>query len=566
MVKRISVFLVIVLVLSTLTVLGTMYFKDINPYHTIKAFKEGQTNIVLDDTPINTYSSPIIVDNKILMPVNIIKKYICSDIELSEKYDRVYINISSPKFNLETEELDNRIKQGINLNFLAEKINGEYYLNIKGLEQILGIKVNYIQDTDILVIDKWKDTERIGVLQDNVRLRPKKTIFSFSLDKLSKGEEVLILEKDGEWLKVRTNKGFIGYISSKKVDIQIRKYNIKTQINQVREDWKEPDKINLVWDYVYKYSPDLSKQETIEGLDIISPTWFSIVSENGYVVNNGDINYVQEAHEKGYKVWALIDNGFDRDLTKQILASEEAQKNIINQILVYSSIYDLDGINIDFENVYYEDKDRLTKFVAKITDALKKQNLIVSIDMTVPSLSKNWSMFYDREKLGQIVDYCMVMTYDEHWASSPKSGSVASIGWVERGIEKTLKYIPNEKLLMGIPFYTRIWEETMVNGKVKVKSKALSMKTVQEMIEEKDLDITWLEDIGQYYTEFNEEGKKYRIWIEDENSIKLKAELANKYNLAGVASWRKGFEKEDVWVALNNVIKNSKELMGQREE
>lgn len=207
-------------------------------------------------------------------------------------------------------------------------------------------------------------------------------------------------------------------------------------------------------------TPDTGDEDKIDGLDVIVPTWFSVINDKGYILNKGDYKYVENAHNKGYKVWALIDNNFDKELTSKILKSSDAKKNIINQLLIYSSIYNLDGINIDFENVYYEDKDRFTNFISELTQTLKQQNISVSIDITVPSASPTWSKFYDRQKLGKIVDYCMLMAYDETPGDSKLSGPVASINWVTKGITDTIKSgIPGEKLILGIPFYTRQWEE-----------------------------------------------------------------------------------------------------------
>ncbi|RKD32957.1 glycosyl hydrolase family 18 protein [Thermohalobacter berrensis] len=562
MIKKAFIFVTLILLLTSTTILGILFFKSVDPHNVIKAFSPGEVNIVIEDKPIKIDAHPIITGEKIYIPVEILKEYIYENIKLDEKNDRLYVNIEKPYFRLETEELDKRIKDGIKLNFLTRKFNNIHYLNIKGLEKVFGISLHYAKASKILTIDKVEDERKVGTIKEKTYLRPRKSSFSFWMDKLSVGSKVMVFDNEGKWVKVRTDKGYIGYILNRKVDVQRISDGTDKKLNSVREDVEFKNKINLVWDHVYKYSSDLSKEEKIEGLNVISPTWFSVVEPNGYIENKGDIEYVKDAHEKGYMVWGLIDNSFNKDLTHKILKDKEAQENVINQILVYSSIYDLDGINIDFENVYYEDKDRLTKFVDKLTKELKKQNLIVSMDMTVPSSSLNWSKFYDREKLGKIVDYCMVMTYDEHWASSPKSGSVASIGWVERGIQKTLKYIPKEKLVMGVPFYTREWEEVKLrNGRVKVRSKALSMEKVEERIKEYNLKPVWLEETGQYYIEYTKEGKKYRIWIEDERSIKLKSLLIHKYNLAGVASWRKGFEKENVWQVLNDTINRDSQLV-----
>ncbi len=560
MVKKILLFMLVVIITTIGAVFGTLFFKSIDPYAGINTFSTNKVNLVVEDRLIETCNYPITNDNKVLIPVNIIKKYICEDIELSDKYNRVYLNIKNPKFRLESEELDMRMEQEVRLNFATEKINDIEYLNIKGLEKIFDITIDYIEASNLLIIDSFKDITYIGKIKDNTRLRPRKNVFSFSLDKLQEGEKLIVFEKSKGWLKVRTEEGYIGYVQDKKVDIVAKENDIDKQLNKIREAWKVSGKINLAWDYIGKNLPDLEKEDKIEGLDVISPTWFSVVDSNGFVVNNADFKYVNDSHEKGYKVWGLINNSFDKDLTKELLADEAAQENVINQIIIYSSIYNLDGINIDFENVYYEDKDRLTIFVDKLTDALKKQNLIVSMDMTIPSSSPIWSKFYDREKLSQILDYCIVMTYDEHWAASPVSGSVASIGWVDKGIQKTLQYIPKEKLLMGIPLYTREWEETILeNGKINVKSKALSMAKVKERIEKYNPEIVWLDDTGQHYIEYMQDGKKYRIWIEDEKSIELKANLVYKYDLAGAASWQKGFEEEGIWEVLNRVLKGNEE-------
>ncbi len=561
MLKKGLIFAFIVTIMTVLSVLGLLYFKSYEPQNIAKAYPQNEANIVIEDIALKSDVYSVIEGDRIYIPVDIIREYLNSGIVLDEDDNRLYLEIKNPIFNLETQKLDNMIKDGVKLNFLTVNIDGKQYLNIRGLEKIFDINVNYIQETNTLIIDRLKDIIKVGKIRSNTYLRPKKSSFSFVMDKLQEGDEVIVFEENEKWLKVRTQKGYVGYVQNKVVDIKVENVKIDRKINNIRQNVKIDGKINLVWDYVYKYSKDLSKENKIEGLDIISPTWFSIDS-NGYIINNGDFSYVNQAHKKGYKVWALIDNQFNRDLTKQFLKSGQAQENLIKQLVVYSSIYDLDGINIDFENVYYEDKDKLTEFVKKLTEALKQQNIIVSMDMTIPSTNPNWSKFYDRKKLSKILDYCIVMTYDEHWATSPKSGSVASIGWVINGIENSLKYIPKEKLIMGLPFYTRQWEEYKDNtGRLRVKSKVLTMEDVEKIIKENNLEVIWLKEAGQYYTEYFREGKKYRIWIEDDKSIELKAKMVYRYDLAGVASWRKGFEKESIWTVLNDIIKlNNKDI------
>ena len=330
----------------------------------------------------------------------------------------------------------------------------------------------------------------------------------------------------------------------------------RPQLNMPRLRQQIKGKANLVWDHVLGEPRNLAAEKTIAGLDVISPTWFAVVNEEGLIRNTADMRYVTAAHDKKLKVWALLSNSFDRELTRKILASDKAQDNIIRQMAVHAALYNLDGINVDFENIYDDDRDRLTAFIKKLGRVMKEQNTVLSVDVTVPSNASFWSLCYDRRALGEIADYMMVMTYDEHWRLSPVSGSVASIGWVEKGVRAVLAEVPKEKLLLGVPFYTREWEEaTDGNGKVTVTSRALSMAQAARRITDNQADVVWLEDKGQHYTEYARNGNRYRIWLEDSRSIQLKADLVHKYGLAGTAAWRKDFETEDIWSVLKDSLK-----------
>lgn len=441
--------------------------------------------IKMEDGTIKTGITAFTDTNKVLVPVDAVMKYMNADVNFEATEKRVYLYMGQVEFKLENPTLDEKLDDGITLNFTPTEIKGVSYLNIKGLEKVLGINVTQ------------------GV------------------------NNSIIIEKASYRGKL---------------------------LNPVRAKWHSTDKINLVWDYVNISSANSDKETKINGLTVISPTWFSVVTTDGFVVSKADTNYVMDAHRKGYKVWALVNNSFDCDMTRQLLADGKAQQKVIKQLLVYSSLYNLDGINIDFENVYDDDKERLTQFVEKLTSALHQQNIVVSIDVTVPSNSPFWSTCYDRKKLSAIVDYIMVMTYDEHWSRSQKSGPVASLNWVDTGIKKMLTEVPKDKLLLGVPFYTREWEEGE-NGRVKAKT--LSMAMVDNLIKEKNLDVIWLEDKGLNYTEYYQEGNRYRIWIEDEKSISLKMNLIDTYHLAGVASWRKGFERNEIWSVINAGLKKT---------
>ncbi|WP_053955966.1 glycosyl hydrolase family 18 protein [Inediibacterium massiliense] len=352
-------------------------------------------------------------------------------------------------------------------------------------------------------------------------------------------------------ISVDYDKKYIVAIDKSFMDIKDVEKNIFIQRKPFSTHGKN---INIAWEYVYEESKDISGEDKIHSLDVLVPTWFSIIDHKGTVKNKGDKEYVFNAHKKGYKVWGLVDNSFDPKITSSILNDTNIRNKVIDQILIYADLYELDGINIDFENVYYKDQKALVDFIKELSQYTKKKNIVLSMDVTVPSSSEQWSKVYDRKSLSKIVDYIAVMAYDEHWASSPVSGSVASIGWVEKGIQNSLEYIPKEKILLGLPFYTRIWKE--YDGKV--ESKSISMTYAKKIIEEKNASVSWNEEVGQYYAQYEEDGIVYKIWLEDPRSIALKLSLVKKYDLAGTGSWRRGFEAEEVWMVLQKMTKDQK--------
>ncbi len=302
---------------------------------------------------------------------------------------------------------------------------------------------------------------------------------------------------------------------------------------------------NLVWDHVAGENKDLALETPLPGLSVISPTWFALADETGTSVNRGSAGYVETAHKQGYHVWALVSNGFNKERTRKFFASQAAQNAFIARLLAYARIYGFDGINVDFESVDNADAQRLTAFVQRLTAAARTMGLTMSIDVMVPT---NWSKCYERRALSGIVDYVAVMTYDEHWRTSPKAGSTASLPWVQRGLQNTLAQVPASKLLLGIPFYTREWEETRTTGgKVSVKSKTMAMASADARILETGATKTWLGGTGQNYFQYVSGDKTYKVWMEDENSLKLRMDLVKKHNLAGAAFWRKGFERPEVW-------------------
>lgn len=374
---------------------------------------------------------------------------------------------------------------------------------------------------------------------------------------LAADARVLILADEGAWYRAQTVDGWIGYV--KKEEALLAEPEVIQP--ERREDpyipWKPVGgKINLTWEHVVSRNPDTSAIGDMPGLNVVSPTWFYLADDDGTVGNKASHSYVSWAHDRGYQVWALFSNDFDPDRTRAVLSDYDKRLNVIRQLLAYAETYKLQGINIDFENVYMEDKEKLTQFVRELTPWLHEQGLVVSIDVTIRGGSPMWSLFLDRKALGETVDYMAVMTYDQHWASSPVAGSVAELGWTEKGIADIIRedHVPPSKLLLGVPFYTYLWTEEMEGGKTKVRSRAVGMSFMDNLIAEKGLTPVYDEASGQDYVEYEEDGKRYRAWLENEKSMKARMEIAVKYGLAGVASWRRGLEKPEIWTAMKETL------------
>ncbi|HBQ63446.1 MAG TPA: hypothetical protein DD727_00670 [Clostridiales bacterium] len=286
------------------------------------------------------------------------------------------------------------------------------------------------------------------------------------------------------------------------------------------------------------------------GVDVVSPTWLELMDISGNVKVKIDPGYITWARSRGYQIWALLANDFKNpEKTRQFLHDPNARDELIRQVLAVSALYGLDGINIDFENVYKADRDALSQFVRELTPFLHAQGLIVSMDVNIPEGSENWSQCYDHQALGRIVDYLVLMTYDQYYASGNKAGSVAEITWVEENALKVLEMVPRQKLLLGVPFYTRVWDDRDKHIGV------IGMDRMQEILQEYPVHKVWDSQSGQYKITYEKDGSTRIFWMEDLQSMDLKSALVLKLDLAGIASWNRADGTEAVWPLLNRNLK-----------
>ncbi len=305
--------------------------------------------------------------------------------------------------------------------------------------------------------------------------------------------------------------------------------------------------IVMVWEYTQS-AIDLAAIPEIEPLNVVSPTWFHLLDSSGSIESLADQSYVNWAKDRGYHIWALFSNSFDPELTAAFLSDPEGQQNTIEELKVLAGEYELDGINVDFENFHSDYKDQFTSFIEELAIMCSTNNLVLSVDVTFATGAEYWSLNYDRKALAESADYIIIMAYDEHWAASPVAGSVASLPWVEQGLEKLLEEVPSEKLILGVPFYTRLFEiDDSGNIPLVLNSWSYGMARAKEIIDSRDAEIAWDDYAQQHVASYREEGLLYKMWLEDTVSMEKRLDLVRHYNLAGLAGWRRGLEKPQIW-------------------
>lgn len=508
-----------------------------------------------------------IIENDIVkLPLPLLEEWLGEDnpIRYEAESGTLIFTTANHVLKLKTDSLTGKLNQkSYELRVAAESKDGVVYIPAEPLEELYGVQVNYYKDSGIAALFQQGQAVQWAksVKEKGAAVRTGATIRAPYMMKLAQDQSLQVwkeAERKG-WYLVQTEDGHIGYTAAKDIALTQSEQIPALAKKEPFVAWKLKDsKINMTWEAVYNKPADHAKIPLMQGLNVVSPTWFELIDGKGTIKGKADPGYVKWAHGQGFQVWALVSNGFEPKQTSEALATAESRFSMIQQLLAFAEIYNLQGINIDFENVYTKDKENFVQFVRELTPLLHEQGLVVSVDVTPKSNSEMWSVFLDRPALGKIVDFMMVMAYDEHWGSSPKSGSVASLPWTENSIKRILEEdgVPSEKLILSMPLYTRVWtEKAGEDGKIKVSSKALGMDTVKKIIAEKSLTPVMDVQAGQYYVEYKEDGALKRIWIEDDVSISARIALVKKYNLAGVATWQRTFQTASIWKTIDEQLK-----------
>lgn len=440
-------------------------------------------------------------------------------------------------------------------NALLEK-DGTIYIPFSDLsENVYNAQLTYIESTNMVVLDSFNREYKTADCSKNMVVKGSPKFLSRAVDKVKKGEKVVYISSKDGWAKIRTQNGKIGYIKEKDAS------NIYTVRQDMNNENVVNEKICLVWDYYSEYAKAPNREGTeIQSVNVVSPAFFSMNKDaSGNILDNAKAagkEYIKWAKQNDYKVWPMLSNSsLKASETSAILNDFDRRKKLVEDIVNLVRTYDIDGINLDFENMKAADKDVYSRLVIELAPRLKDMGKTLSVDVTAPDGAENWSLCFDRHVIGDVADYLVFMAYDQYGASSPKEGTTAGYNWIETNLNKfvgTQEDVDSKKIILGVPFYTRLWEES---GDSSPKSKTVNIKDVDKVLPT-SAERIWNDDLKQDYVEYQENGKVYKMWVEDEKSIKEKLGLIKKYDLAGAAFWEKDREQNEIWQMIDEELNN----------
>lgn len=425
------------------------------------------------------------------------------------------------------------------------------YLNLTYVQEFTDLDAYITKDPYRIAIQyKFKNVKTVTV-KKNTSIRYRGGIKSAILTSVKKGTKLRLIEEMENWDQVATDDGYIGYIDKKKVG-EAEKTKFERSFKREQYSYLTMDsKVNMVWHQVTSTDANAYFADAIAnmtGVNVISPTWFYLTDTSGNIASIASADYVSQAHEKGLQVWGLIDNFTQEVSTTETLSSTAARQNIISQLIQAAQDVGMDGINVDFESLSEDVGTHFLEFLRELSIECHKNNLVLSVDNPVP---EDFTSHYDRAEQGRVVDYVIIMGYDEHYVGS-EAGSVASLPWVEQGIQDTLDEVPAKRVINAIPFYTRLWRTTGGN----VTSEAIGMDQAQQTIADNNVETYWDKTTSQNYGKYDIDNSTYQIWLEDAQSVAEKVKLVSKYDLAGVSAWKLGFENNGIWQVISDNLNN----------
>ncbi len=428
-----------------------------------------------------------------------------------------------------------------------------YYIDTQCIIDNSDIEYEEFEDPNRIVIrNKWNGIVSANILSDT-KIRQKDNDRSNIVTEISKGESVTIIEAGESWTEVTTAQGYTGYIKNECISEDTAELTHESSSRFEFQSSSLGQTVKMVWHYIDSMANNVyldGMMADASGINVISPTWFNFADASGNMTSFADQDYVTKAHDKyGLSIWALVsDYSGDDSSTGEIISNKENRQRCISQLIQTCVDYSLEGINIDFETITRAQAPAYLQFLRELKIAASPYGLIISTDNYVPTYTK----YYKRAEQSKIVDYVIIMGYDEHTASSEEIGSVASLPFVEQGVTDTISEVAANKTVLAVPFYTRGWTEKF--GSTGFESENLDMTKIQDFIDEHGITTTWDDSVGQYVGSAADNEATYSIWVEDARSLELKLNLISKYNLAGASAWRIGTETQDVWAVWESCL------------
>lgn len=484
---------------------------------------------------------------------NFFDKYIYQD-EKTEKivttYDKKIAEIGFDENEININGSDKQISAH------AIEKDGQIYLPISEMTDVYNIEISDIKESNIVTMDSLEREQKRAIINSNCAVKASSNFIAKTVDRVKKGDAVIVVSSDKGYTKIRTANGKLGIIKTNKIE---NEFLIRENMD---EEKQISGKVNLTWDYYSEYVNAPNREgTTIDGINVVSPAFFYLDTNGDLKENIGDSGkaYIKWAKNNGYKIWPMVSNGVaankSLNITSNIMNDYEKRKKLIESIVNKCVEYELDGINIDFENMKSEDKDMYSRFIIELEPRLNEIGMVLSVDVTAPDGGDTWSMCFDRHVIGNVADYTIFMAYDQNGSSSTKPGTTAGYNWVKLNLVKFLQTeeINPNKLILAVPLYTRIWT-TNSDGKV-ISNNSLSIKNTEAAIPD-GITKQWNDELKQNYVTFSSGNNTKQIWIEDIDSLKAKISLMKENNLAGIASWEANMAYDDIWTMFKNELNN----------
>ena len=543
---------------------------DMKKYYGIE--KDGQVGITVDNKVVEAEGK--LAGGKVYVAYNIVRDYINSRFYWDPNENVLLYMLPEDMISVDVGSKDYSIsKKKKSEDYVILKTEGNTaYIALDFVQQYTNIDYEVSNNPDhVMIRTKWGKTD-VATVKKNTQVRYQGGVKSPVLAELNKKDELTVVESEQNWKKVRTADGVIGYVKNKTLKNEEKK-NITRKFEE--QDYSNITKdytINMAWHNVTNQDANNAVAQRIaqtKGLTTLAPTWIHVADTNGNISSIASADYVSYAHKQNVEVWMTV-RDFDGGISSEkesyeLLSYTSRRETLITQLIAEALRVGVDGINVDFEKISDKCGEHYIEFIRELSVKCRQNGLVLSVDNYVP---KSFNTQYDRKEQGIVADYVVIMGYDEYYAGSPEAGPVSSYNYVKEGITETLKEVPAEKVISGIPFFTRLWKETPKTEEelksdkgtdaeqysATVESDAYGMDNAQAIVKQAGVDTTWDKKAGQNYATWEADGSKYEIWLEDSKSIEEKLKLMKKYKLAGTAEWSLGQESSDIWNLIQKYV------------